>query len=305
MSAVAAEEPSASADTDANEGIVDRFLFLTGRDGRESSEAIATLFPCLVVYLLVRDALGYIQDRHLVDFIVAVGLSAVLASIWLDEPSNVARVLVLVLLGVDVIVSFPGGANHFYLEVIIMAVFALCDVRKAPDREAALVALRWLGIIVMFYSGLKKVLFETYFRGQFLATRMDHPGFSFVFKPLLGEEEFQRLVYLSSSEAPGPYVFTSIPALIVSNSVYVAELLVALLLLIPKTRMGGALLGLAVVVGIEVVARELLFGVLCSYLLMLFLPSAWSKLWFRFSAVVVVGLIPLQLVVGPTVRFFN
>ena len=45
-----------------------------------------------------------------------------------------------------------------------MAVFAASGALAAGRKN-----LDWLGVIVLFYSGLQKLLYGTYFRGQFLA----------------------------------------------------------------------------------------------------------------------------------------
>ena len=73
-------------------------------------------------------------------------------------------------------------------------------------------------------------------------------------------------------------------ALLASNGVWLGEIAAAVLLLIPGLRVFGAALGLALLLGIELGARELMFGVLMTNMLALFAPVVWSRRLLPTSA---------------------
>ena len=110
-------------------------------------------------------------------------------------------------------------------------------------------------------------MYGTYFNGAYLAYLIPREeGFRDVFATLLPDHEFQSVMESSRS---GPYRLYSVPGLIASNATYVLELLASLMLL-TAWRRAGVVIALGVVIGIEVGARELMFGVLLINLLALY-----------------------------------
>ena len=73
-------------------------------------------------------------------------------------------------------------------------------------------------------------------------------------------EDFARLISYSRQIGDGPYLISSPLFIALSNSIYIAEMGVALLLLRRSNRRIGVIAAVAFMVATEAVARELLFG---------------------------------------------
>ena len=73
------------------------------------------------------------------------------------------------LLAVQIATTWPGTANHLYLSMYCLALLSALDARDGREGTLLLQALRWLTAIVFAATGLQKLLYGTYFRGQFLA----------------------------------------------------------------------------------------------------------------------------------------
>ncbi|HEX6130869.1 MAG TPA: hypothetical protein VF044_04010, partial [Actinomycetota bacterium] len=67
------------------------------------------------------------------------------------------------------------------------------------------------------------------------------------------------------------------PLLVLSNAVWVAEIVIGALLLPRPTRTVAAVLAVALVLGIQLAARELGFAILFTNLLLVFLPPAVAR----------------------------
>ncbi len=205
----------------------------------------------------------------------------------------------------QVIWRFPGTANHLYLEFICLAVLAVCrrDSRGA-DEAAALSALRLVTATVLFHTGLQKVLYGTWFQGDFLAFMVGiDDRFGSAFAWLLPADELARLAsYDRKITGAGPYRVTGSTApifLLASNVVWIAEMILPVLLLVARTRWVAAVAGLALIVGIQANAREVAFGLLFVNLLLLFLPgrpNAWLlpavAVVFAWALLAAAGLLP-------------
>ena len=127
-------------------------------------------------------------------------------------------------------------------------------------------------MIVLFYSGVQKVLYGTYFDAQFLGLSIGHkPGLAWLFSQFLPADEMARLRALHPlAPGNGPYAIRSPLALLIANGVYVFEMATPVLLVWRRTWPYAVVAVLIVIAGIEVGARELLFGVLFVNLLLLF-----------------------------------
>jgi len=165
---------------------------------------------------------------------------------------------------------FPLTGNHRYLELMIAALFALLDDRKADERRLLLRALQWIFVVVLFYGGAQKLVHGYYFHGQFLSYSLWRVGFHAVLGPLLPAQEFERLTSYIAAVGDGPYIVTSPVFLLVSNAVWVAEITIALLLCFRATRPFAWISGLLFVVAMEVVAREFMFGIEVACAMLLF-----------------------------------
>ena len=78
------------------------------------------------------------------------------------------------------------------------------------------------------------------------------------------------------SDRAYPMVFESFGGIALSNMVYFSEIASAALILIPRTRPLGVYIAIAVVVEIEVVAREVDFSLMFIFMLLLFRPQTYA-----------------------------
>lgn len=171
---------------------------------------------------------------------------------------------------------WPQSSNHFYLELMVLwLVFAL-GARGDDNRKLLLQSVRWIVVIAIFYTGAQKILYGSYFQGQFLAWEIaTKQSFAAFFQPFMSAEEFSRLRHIHPERlGAGPFVVSSPIFLAMSNSVYLIELLTPFFLLHLRTRVLATLGFGLFMLAIESGALELLFGILMINLLLLFLPRA-------------------------------
>jgi len=282
-----------------------RVLSLTDDDDRSAQAAIVRAFTVFLLCHLVVRTLQWTMRAD--DWIPArVGMTAALAVCalvgwWWPARTRVAAAAALGLLAIKLVASFPTTSNHFFIEFLCLALVVLCDADVGDERALLLSGARWLTVIVLFYSGVQKVLYGTYFDAQFLGLSIGHkPGLAWMFSQLLPADEMARLRALHPlAPGSGPYAIRSPLALLIANGVYVFEMATPVLLVWRRTRPYAAVAVLIVIACIEVGARELLFGVLFVNLLLLFfarpvnrtlLPASLAVL--TFLAAVRVGLLP-------------
>ena len=163
-----------------------------------------------------------------------------------------------------------------YLELLNVLLLVSLDPRDAKERGLLLTASRWITVIVIFHTGFQKLLYGTYFEGQFLAYMIaTRNSFGDAFKLVLPAEEFSRLIHSHPRRfGAGPFSVDSPLFLLVSNSVYVFELLAPVFLLIRRTRTVATLAVIGFMLLVQSGARELFFGSVLVNLLLLFLPRA-------------------------------
>ena len=190
---------------------------------------------------------------------------------------------------------FPATSNHGFLGAVCLGWLVL--VRPTE----ALPALRWTVVIVAFYAGVQKVLHGTYFDGTFLAYQVAHSErFTATLGALLPTAELARLQALEPlTVGAGPYRLTSWVGLTLSNAVWIAELVLPPLLWIRRTRTAAMVGLIAVVLAIEIAAREVLFGGLFVALLLLFGPPTWLRRALPWLGVVYVVYVIWRLSGGP------
>jgi len=199
---------------------------------------------------------------------VAFGLSLRPGTAWLAP-----RVALPALL-LQLALTFPQTANHFWLE--LLAVALLCLVRRDdPAGEAlALRALRAVTLVVLFHTGLQKLLYGHFLHGDFLAYMIGRGDrFATAFRVLLPEAEIARLAsYDPRLDGAGPYRVTLPLFVAASNLVWIAEMLLPVGLVFRRTRPFAAAAAIALVLAIQLGAREISFALLFSALLALSLP---------------------------------
>ena len=174
---------------------------------------------------------------------------------------------------------FPAAANHAGLLALVFVVLATFDVARDEEALAARATLRWLTVIVLFSTGLQKVLYGTYFHGDFLAWQLAHDErfLSFLQFTVSGEE-IERLRRLADGATDlGTYRSSDPMLLVASNVAYLGELALPFALVWKRTRAWAIPAAFALFILIEAGARELFFGVLFLNLLLLFAEQDWLR----------------------------
>ncbi|MDJ0868335.1 MAG: hypothetical protein QNK03_19670 [Myxococcota bacterium] len=219
-----------------------------------------------------------LHDRELLVLAAALA-SAGFALCWRRDLEAWAAPLGLLGVGLQTVWRFPHGANHLYLELLALALVALAGRGARPDAALVLSGLRWLAALVLFHTGLQKLLYGNYFHGDFLAYMVGtQERFANAFGWVLPATEIARLEgYDAMRTGAGPYRVAFAPFVLASNGVWLAELGLPVLLIARRTRVWGALGGIALMASIQVAALELGFAFLFLNLLFLSLPGDWNR----------------------------
>ena len=165
---------------------------------------------------------------------------------------------------------FPMAGNHRYLEAGFFGLLALLDDDDGPERMLLLRSLRFMTVIVLFYSGVQKLVHGYWFRGQFLAWALWSDSFQTALEPLFEPHSFAQLSTSSWSAGDGPFVATSLSLVVLSNAIWIAELTLAVLLIPRATRTFAWIATCGLIVAMELVTRELMFGVEFATAILLF-----------------------------------
>ena len=73
--------------------------------------------------------------------------------------------------------EFPATGNHAYLEVVLLGLAALLAADDETDARTYTGAVRWLVVVIFFWSAVQKVVHGYWFDGQYLAFSLDSAGF--------------------------------------------------------------------------------------------------------------------------------
>ena len=272
---------------------VHRTLGLVGTEPAEVSEPRLLAFRRFLLLVAAAEswhALHYPAYQESVPLHVALAITLTLScaagfSRRFARPACAAAALCML---VDLASVFPENANHQYVGLLAMVFLALADDGDEAQRVAALQGLRWLLLIGLFWAGVQKVVYGLYFEGEFLAVRIaTDPNFAEVFGWLLPEAEHARLLSLQPGAGVGPYRVDAPLFVAASNSVWIAEIGLPVLLLIPATRRWAVPGVIALMAAIELAARELFFGAIMVSLALLFARADWSSRALPFLAVAI------------------
>lgn len=218
------------------------------------------------------------------------------AAVWHSRTEALAPRLALPGLIAQLLVTFPQTDNHFFLE--LYAVTLLCVVGSKEDgRALALQGLRALTAIVLFQTGLQKLLYGHYFDGAFLAFMIGQGDrFAAPFEWWVSASEVARLRgYDALLTGQGPFRLDSLAFAAVSNTVWIAEIGLAVLLAFARTRLFAAFAALAMVAAIQLGAREFGFALLFTNLLLLFSARGNARALPVFVALYVYALAAVWL----------
>lgn len=209
---------------------------------------------------------------------VAVVLTACCA-LALTRHARLAPILALPALLLRLSWGFLWIPNHTFLVFVCIALVALLDPDREDEGELLLQSLRWITIVVLFYTGLQKVLHGCWFRGEFLAWMVSHgtDDWRWAFGWLVPTEEMTRLRSLGYNPGSGPYRVASVPFIVLSNLTYLAEMTLAVLLLLRRTRVTAAAIAIVLVLLVQLAPREFMFFLPFSNLLLLFIPGNQNR----------------------------
>jgi hypothetical protein len=180
---------------------------------------------------------------------------------------------------------FPSAANHMMLILLGLLCLAFFDLAKDDEALMALASLRWMTVIVLFSTGLQKVLYGTYFHGEFLTWSIAHTDrFPSLFQYVVSGEEMDRLRRLAAgAKDAGVYRAQGMALLLASNASYLAELILPLMLLLRRTRALAVVATVVFLALVEAGAREVFFGVMFVNLVLLYSERNWVRMLLPVS----------------------
>ncbi len=289
----------------ASAPVSDRVLAWVGGDDP------ATLAPKLLAFrryvllhLCVESWFRYTVEmpHRYPDIVFALLFTFCLGFGWSRRSARSAGKICFIFVLAQIVWWFPNTANHLYLEGVIVLLLALFDPDDPEEASLALHGLRWLPVLVLFYSGLKKLLYGYYFDGTFFGQMISSDKrFAEFFKLLLGPEEHLRLVRLfyPGEIGSGPYRIDAPIGYLLSNVTWLGEMLLPLGLLVPRLRRVALVLCFLLLLGIELAAREVFFGALFTSLLLLFAPRDLNRRLFPLFLLFLLWMLLVSMGVAP------
>ncbi|GEM_PF-6545860 len=252
-----------------------RILGFMDGDGADDFRTIATFLTLLCLHVGLRHL--HLGLRESQSIFLASGAIALAVAAGCAFESRRGRLRWSLPFGVGTVALFashkPALGNHAALESLLLLAVALA-VPVTAARAGTIAALfRWSCVLLFLHSGMQKIVYGAYFNGSFLARRIHDDRFAWVLDLALPKAEFAAL---QSADPLGPMVLESVGGLLLSNAVYLSEVGCALLLAIPSTRRLGLFASVLTVIGIEVVAREVGFGLTFILMLLLFRPQTYA-----------------------------
>ncbi len=255
------------------------FRLVADDDDSRASERVRIFRAFLVLHLAARFWATIGRTSVAWEYGLALATTAAAGLSFVPRLSRGAVAFVgAIMLGL-VVRQQPVTANHEYVEFFLVALAAFCDVRIPAERALFVCAVRWVAILVFFWPGVRKVLFGTYFHGEYLSFCVAaYPSFRDTLGQLLGDAEVVRLQGLQPLGSPsGPFRVGSALFLVASNASYLGEIGLSVGLLFRRTRAWAAGGLILLVLFIEVAAREVFFGGLAVLMATLFLAPKVSR----------------------------
>ncbi|HZR81483.1 MAG TPA: hypothetical protein VFD92_10345 [Candidatus Binatia bacterium] len=200
--------------------------------------------------------------------------------------------------------EFPSTGNHAYLELALAVLAALLVLDRSGEQQLELRAVRWMVVVVLFYSGLQKLAQGAYLHGEYLAFSLASPSFRPLLGRLVAHDELVRLASFGGNVGDGPYRVASWPLLAASNVTWIAELALAPALCRPRTRSAAVAAAIALLVVIEVGARELFFGLVFANALLLFARRNAHAVFLPVAVLVLAALALVRAGALPEFAFY-
>lgn len=249
---------------------MDRVLSLTGDDPGEAQRLRVFRIYLMLhpPFELLWDSLLWESERAYYGVAFGAGLLICLGLSFIPARTVLAMRLFTGFHLAAIVWLFPAVSNHFFLVFYCLLILSILDLEHPQEALLGLQACRWLTIVVLFYSGVQKLLYGTYFQAQFLSWTIAHDQrFSSAFQYILPAAEAERLAALA--DTAGPFGTEWWPLVAMSNFVYLFELIAPVLLLYRPTRSAAVAATALFLLAIETGAREYLFG--CVFINMVFL----------------------------------
>ena len=292
----ASTQVSSDSKAETREPWLDRLLALADDDQPESRRIkLDALRLVLVASLILEFSQIYLgPGRPSIAHLWGAFVLSMAALLCVSH--RLERLATLIALAVTltiVVRGFPGGPNHYMLPLLVFLMLSILNLEQEAEQRLALQGVRWLTAIVLFLTGFQKIVYGTYFQGDFLGWMIaKSERFSQVFAYVLSAEELTRLQALDGSDFGNEaYRPRSLIVLAMSNLVYIIELVAPVFLILKRTRT-VALLGTVIfIVMVEAGAREYYFGFLFAGLLLTFA----ARNWIRWLVPVVLALAALSL----------
>lgn len=200
--------------------------------------------------------------------------------------------------------EFPSSGNHAYLELELCLVAAL--LRPDDEQEGLLYlrAVRWIAVIVLFYSGVQKLAHGSWLHAEYLVFSLGSETYRALLGWLLPPDELARVIAYRGEVGDGPYRVAGWTFPLLSNGTWIAEIVLAIALCVRRVRPVAMVGALSLLLAIEVVAREVFFGLVFASAILLFTrgDTQGSMRWAIVA--VLLALIGSRAGVLPAVTFY-
>ncbi len=252
-------------------GVVNRLLAVAGTDAPEVAEYKLRSLRRLVLLVVGCEswyALGFIpySSRPALYGAAAAALTICAVLGWRDRFAWPA-VCAAFLLELSIVLSaFPDNANHQYLLLVFLTLLILVGrpseaVASDSLDTACLQAVRWIIAIGLAWAGLMKLVYGYWFGAEFLSFRIaTDPGFAWVLGAFVPDGEMARLTLLENRVGAGPFRVEAPMLIAISNITWLVEIVVPIGLLWSRTRGVSIVVALALMVAIQLGAREVFFA---------------------------------------------
>ncbi len=262
------------------------WLSRVGDDLPDAARSKVRVFRCFLLALIAVEAweraLRVSGDPPTVGIAILASVAA--CAVVSPRFAVPATALTALVVAADFVLQFPGNPNHQYFQGVLLAFLLL--LREDVDDEVSQLTrtLRWLLVVGLFWAGMQKVLHGYYFDGEFLAYAItQNDRFAVLLQHAMPAAEFERLRGMAIQQGAGPFRVDSLFFAVVSNLAYAAEIVLPVLLLLPRTRKLAVFATLAYFVAIEAAAREVFFGGIMAALALCFGPPIWLLVFRPFA----------------------